>query len=281
MTSKKQIKINSRGISLVGVVITMGVLAVLLTIVSKIFYQQLKNVKFLEAKSEKIDLTSELRSLLHSRMACVNTLSGLKPSGNNDQRSFSEVKDASGAVVYSVGDIQNKSLRITSMEVLPDEINIEGSVFQIKILIHLDYKSASVPIKPIQLSSIVLYDAANVVTDCITTLNLSPDPIIMTAEGAVQNVSMPGPGNTVWSGWSTCPAGYKVTACLVKETNFFSAYGFGDFWVLNGHSGAIMRWAASCHYTDDNSAVRLGVTCGTNCQALSFDVKANCTKEFL
>ncbi len=90
--------INRTGMSLIEVLVTMGIMSIIMTVAAKSLLDQQNQIKFLEQKSEVLDLKLRLNNLLENSEYCKTTID---PNSSFDLRSVTQTQTNSTVITYS------------------------------------------------------------------------------------------------------------------------------------------------------------------------------------
>jgi type II secretory pathway pseudopilin PulG len=167
--SENQIK----GFGIIEVLVAISLLAILGVGVSSLITGAMKSQRGIQAKDQQREMTSEIRSLLSNKTACLNTFGALTTAGGV----VTTIKDASlpsGVVKYTVG-ANDKTEMLTFVEfglsnfIVPDPLIPTSGNMDFKIKISKVGDTGSVKsIKPDTITLKIKKNASNTITECFS-----------------------------------------------------------------------------------------------------------------
>ncbi len=97
---------NQKAFGIIEVLVAAGLMSIIGVGISSLITNAAKQQKGIQAKDQQREVTSEIRSLLSNKTACLNTFTGLTITGGT----VANIRDATNAVVYTVGGADKTGL---------------------------------------------------------------------------------------------------------------------------------------------------------------------------
>lgn len=92
--------LNNKGFGLAEMLVTGGVLAVISLVIITMIDNTTKSQRGLQAKSEQLELTNQIKSLMSNKVACTNTLAGQNPASSY---TVTSIKNDANVIKFNVG----------------------------------------------------------------------------------------------------------------------------------------------------------------------------------
>ena len=254
-----------KGFSLIETLVVIGIMGVVLTAFMSMTESQSKQIKFIEAKQEAIDIKNSLfRSFGGSNCCPVGSNTGFGDltytAGSpevNIQRIFSQCQTATVPSPQVLVDLMNANLqnelRINSIKLVnisqPDA-TLAPNDFYASLQIDVDAKAGGqTKMKPISINSISFHTnpTTNVIESCTSSAaeDSSPNGKKVYFGGMYGYSSNPALWNNPITGSKSCPAGYTSAPIFgSRDTDYeirvcfaFDNFGISNYYAYGGSFG--------------------------------------------
>lgn len=261
---------STKGFSLIETLVVIGIMGVVLTAFMSMTESQSKQIKFIEAKQEAIDIKNSLfRSFGGSNCCPVGSNTGFGDltytAGSpevNIQRIFSQCQTATVPSPQVLVDLVNANLqnelRINSIKLVnisqPDA-TLAPNDFYASLQIDVDARAGGqTKMKPISINSISFHTnpATNVIESCTSSINEDSSPNGKKVYfGGMWGYNSGAGYNNPLTGAKTCPAGY-MSAPIFGSRNVdyeirvcfaFDNFGISNYYAFGGAFGdSVNSW---------------------------------------
>lgn len=256
---------NQNGLSILETLIAAGIMTIIALAFSSMLTQQQKQIKYLEAKQEIVNVKNEIFALLNKHpstcllgntaVSDIPPFEAIAPPSKIEVQKF--FKDPSGTKLFAsvANDFENYSyFDVQSISI--NNLSGSGNIFTGDIIIEADISKGGIKIKPIRLNSVIFktksVGTTEVILSCTASLEsdnkkYSFGGIYSTGPGVV-------PQSNPLTGAKNCPAGFnsariyfdsfaqwdnldaEIFLCL-GDPKITSGYNFGGVYSTSGACG--------------------------------------------